>query len=105
MNAYISQADKYLSIQSDLFRNILDEFNKAGVEIMSPHYQANRKGEEITTHELIVESENNDTKQDDNTPLDINEKINKKAEEQEKFNKEAEENKNNDKQTGDNTSK
>lgn len=105
VNAYISQADKYLSIQSDLFRNILDEFNKAGVEIMSPHYQANRKGEEITTHELIVESENNDTKQDDNTPLDINEKINKKAEEQEKFNKEAEENKNNDKQTGDNTSK
>ncbi|WP_430817478.1 mechanosensitive ion channel family protein [Carboxylicivirga sp. RSCT41] len=48
INAYTSQADKYVSIQSELHKNILEAFNRAGVEIMSPHYRANRDGEATT---------------------------------------------------------
>ena len=35
-------------IRSSLYQNIQDRFAEAGVEIMSPHYQANRTGEEST---------------------------------------------------------
>lgn len=52
INAYISDVQKYNAIESDLYQNILDEFNRAGVEIMSPHYQANRSGEEVTNHSI-----------------------------------------------------
>jgi hypothetical protein len=38
-------------IYSDLHNNILDEFNKAGVEIMSPHYSAFRDGNASTIPE------------------------------------------------------
>lgn len=37
-----------LRILSDLHQNIQDNFAAAGVEIMSPHYRANRSGEQIT---------------------------------------------------------
>ena len=50
INAFISEVQKYNVIESALFQNILDEFNTAGVEIMSPHYQSNRNGEEVTNH-------------------------------------------------------
>ena len=36
---------------SDLHANIQDMFNHAGVEIMSPHYRANRNGNSITIPE------------------------------------------------------
>ncbi|TRX66102.1 mechanosensitive ion channel family protein [Carboxylicivirga sp. M1479] len=52
VNAYTAQADKYQLIQSELHKNILEEFNKAGVEIMSPHYRANRNGDALTIPEL-----------------------------------------------------
>jgi hypothetical protein len=35
-------------IYSDLHQNIQDGFNKAGVEIMSPHYGAHRDGNQST---------------------------------------------------------
>ena len=48
INAYISNVKTYNIIESKLYGNILDEFNNANVEIMSPHYQANRVGNDIT---------------------------------------------------------
>lgn len=48
VNAYIKEADKMGQIYSDLHQNIQDYFNKADIEIMSPHYMATRDGNEIT---------------------------------------------------------
>lgn len=48
VNAYIKNADKMAAIYSVLHQNIQDYFNKAGIEIMSPHYIATRDGNEIT---------------------------------------------------------
>jgi small-conductance mechanosensitive channel len=44
--------ERRFPIRSNLRQNIQDNFTKAGVEIMSPHYQANRDGEDITLPEL-----------------------------------------------------
>lgn len=44
INAYIKEANKQALIYSELYRNILDVFNAAGVEILSPHYRAVRDG-------------------------------------------------------------
>ncbi len=48
VNAYIKDADNMGQIYSDLHQNIQDYFNKAGIEIMSPHYVATRDGNETT---------------------------------------------------------
>lgn len=48
INAYIRDADQLARIYSDLHQNIQDQFNEAGVEIMSPHYMATRDGNEST---------------------------------------------------------
>ena len=48
INAYVKDADKVPRIYSELHQNIQDAFNKAGVEIMSPHYMATRDGNETT---------------------------------------------------------
>lgn len=48
INAYIRDADKMGDIMSALHQNIQDAFNKAGVEIMSPHYFAQRDGSAST---------------------------------------------------------
>ena len=37
-----------IRIRSDLHKNIQDRFVKAGIEILSPHYQSNRAGDEST---------------------------------------------------------
>ena len=37
-----------VQIESDLNKSIMDEFNKAGVEILSPHYGAFRDGNAST---------------------------------------------------------
>lgn len=47
LNAYTKKPALMNRIYSELHQNIQDEFNKAGVEIMSPHYQALRDGNEI----------------------------------------------------------
>ena len=51
INAVITDADQTPRIMSDLHANIQDMFNHAGVEIMSPHYRANRNGNSITIPE------------------------------------------------------
>jgi small-conductance mechanosensitive channel len=45
INAYTESPQDQPGIYSDLHALIQDEFAKAGVEIMSPHYRANREGE------------------------------------------------------------
>lgn len=44
VNAYIRSPNNQASIYSELHQNILDQFNQAGVEILSPHYRAFRDG-------------------------------------------------------------
>jgi small-conductance mechanosensitive channel len=44
INAYIKEANKQVDIYSDLHRNIQDVCNERGIEIMSPHYNAMRDG-------------------------------------------------------------
>ena len=44
INAYTEQSNRMAGIYSDLHQNIQDQFNEAGVEILSPHYRAARDG-------------------------------------------------------------
>ncbi len=46
INAYTSTPHSMAQIYADLHKNILDKFNEAGVEIMSPHYTSLRDGNE-----------------------------------------------------------
>ncbi|MDP4685900.1 MAG: mechanosensitive ion channel family protein [Salibacteraceae bacterium] len=48
LNVHTLFPDKAPQIYSQLHSNILDAFNEANVEIMSPHYRANRDGSDIT---------------------------------------------------------
>jgi small-conductance mechanosensitive channel len=48
LNAYTDQAQKMAETYSNLHENILDEFNRDGVEIMSPAYLAVRDGQPTT---------------------------------------------------------
>jgi len=48
INAHTKSPNKQALIYSSLHANIQDIFNKAGVEIMSPHYKALRDGNETT---------------------------------------------------------
>jgi small-conductance mechanosensitive channel len=48
INAYTHSPNNQSAIYSDLHANIQDHFNKAGVEIMSPHYKALRDGNATT---------------------------------------------------------
>ncbi len=50
LNAYTAHPNDMAKIYSDLHLHVQDTFNEAGVEIMSPHYLALRKGEESTAH-------------------------------------------------------
>jgi small-conductance mechanosensitive channel len=49
INAYTEHADKGSKIYSEIHTNIQDGFNEAGVEILSPHYRAQRDGSMVTT--------------------------------------------------------
>ncbi len=44
VNAYINEANKQAIIYSDLHQNIQDVCNERGIEILSPHYRAERDG-------------------------------------------------------------
>lgn len=48
VNAYVREANRQGTIYSDLHQNIQDVFNERGIEIMSPHYRAERDGSEST---------------------------------------------------------
>ena len=47
INAYTHEPNKQAAIYSALHASIQDQFNKAGVEIMSPHYKALRDGNTV----------------------------------------------------------
>jgi small-conductance mechanosensitive channel len=53
LNAYTRQEKKVPLIYSDIHRNILDVFNKEGVEILSPSYVSARDGNLTTVPDLI----------------------------------------------------
>lgn len=48
INAATSRPDRMAAIYSELHQNIQDKFNEAGIEILSPHYAAQRDGNETT---------------------------------------------------------
>lgn len=48
LNVYTRQPQKMAQFYSELNKTILDEFNKEGVEILSPHYSAFRDGNSST---------------------------------------------------------
>ncbi len=51
INAYTDAPERMPQIYSDLHRNIQDQFNQAGVEIMSPHYTSVRDGNPVAIPE------------------------------------------------------
>lgn len=51
INAYTDQPQRMAVTYSELYKNIQDKFNEAGVEIMSPHYNSVRDGNEIAIPE------------------------------------------------------
>jgi small-conductance mechanosensitive channel len=51
LNAYTENASQAAVIYSNMHANIQDEFAKAGLEIMSPHYRAERDGNTMTVPE------------------------------------------------------
>jgi small-conductance mechanosensitive channel len=44
INAYLEKLDGILKVKTALHANILDEFNKYGVQIMSPHFEGQPAG-------------------------------------------------------------
>lgn len=48
LNVYTKQPKKMLHFYSELYKSILNEFNEAGVEILSPHYSNLRDGNTST---------------------------------------------------------
>ncbi len=56
LNAYTKQASKQALVYSELHKNIQDFCRDRDIEIMSPHYRANRDGSDIT----IPKSESGD---------------------------------------------
>jgi small-conductance mechanosensitive channel len=56
LNAYTAEPSEMDNIYSDLHQNILDNFNEASVEIMSPTYFAFRDGQNSTIPEVIGNS-------------------------------------------------
>lgn len=62
INAYSKEAKKMALIYSDIHKNILDVFNTAGVEILSPQYIAARDGNLTTVPSQLTD--------DSRSPLD-----------------------------------
>jgi small-conductance mechanosensitive channel len=54
INAYTNQPNIMADIYSELHQNIQDAFNKAGVEIMSPHFSALRDGNKTSIPESHI---------------------------------------------------
>ena len=51
LNAHTLESNKQPVIYSELHQKIQDNFNEAGVEILSPHYRAARDGNQVTIPE------------------------------------------------------
>jgi small-conductance mechanosensitive channel len=54
LNAYSSEPGKQPITYSELHQNIQDEFNEANIEILSPHYRAQRDGNMMTVPEKYL---------------------------------------------------
>ena len=54
INAYTREPERMAVTYSDLHRNILEKFDQAGVEIMSPHYYAVRDGNATTVPSVLT---------------------------------------------------
>lgn len=61
INGYTDQPQKSAIILSNLHANIQDGFNEAGIEIMSPHYRANRIGDNLTFPPQYISEEKTDS--------------------------------------------
>jgi small-conductance mechanosensitive channel len=48
LNAFTNDAQHQGEIYSEIHQHIQDCCREAGIEIMSPHYQSNRRGDEST---------------------------------------------------------
>jgi small-conductance mechanosensitive channel len=59
LNAYTKMAVRKEDIYSELHQNILDKFNNAEVEILSPTYFAFRDGQETTIHQVDISGNGN----------------------------------------------
>lgn len=59
LNAFTNNPDRMADIYSELHQNILDKFNQANVEIMSPTYFAFRDGHESTIPKIGVPENGN----------------------------------------------
>ena len=57
INVYTKEPTKQPLIYSSLHQNIQDSFNEAGIEIMSPHYNALRDGNTTTIPENYLKSD------------------------------------------------
>ncbi len=53
INAYTTEPQYMATIYSDLHTNILDKFDEAGIEIMSPHFYALRDGNASTVPSVV----------------------------------------------------
>jgi small-conductance mechanosensitive channel len=56
INGYTREANRMSEVYSQLHAHIQDCFNEHGIEIMSPHYRAERDGNEITIPKTYGES-------------------------------------------------
>lgn len=65
INGYTDQPQKSAIILSNLHANIQDGFNEAGIEIMSPHYRANRIGDNLTFPPQYISEEKTDSNSQD----------------------------------------
>jgi small-conductance mechanosensitive channel len=59
LNAFTDNPDRMSDIYSDLHQNILDKFNQANVEIMSPTYFAFRDGQDSTIPKVLIPENGN----------------------------------------------
>lgn len=59
LNAFTDNPDRMNDIYSDLHQNILDKFNHAKVEIMSPTYFAFRDGQDSTIPKVLIPENGN----------------------------------------------
>jgi small-conductance mechanosensitive channel len=57
INIYTAHSHKIAAIYSELLQHIQDSFQEAGVEIMSPHYRAERDGNPITIPKRSIPQE------------------------------------------------
>ena len=51
INVYINDPTQMSRIYTNLFQSIQDVFNEAGIELLSPHYRADRDGNQSTIPE------------------------------------------------------